>query len=363
MDAKLQGIDASIDLNILDILDALPFYVMLVDEEHHILKANKAVQTHIGVAPQDIIGKYCPRVIHGIDGPFEGCPLEEAVGKNEAVEREVLDSQSGRWLLSAIYPTGGITRDGKRVLFHMVTDITDKKQAEEQIKVSHEQLRSLSAHLETVREEERKRIAHDLHDETSQLLASLTAHLEAALGTLPPAAGKSRNMIKKAQNLSIKILDQLHKLIYELRPSLLDDLGLVAAIGSLIDSRLETAGVKASLKVIGKERRLPPAVETTLFRVTQEAFNNIARHAHARNVDVRVHFKRSLVKMSVKDDGKGFDVDKTISSKSGLHGFGLLTMKERLELVNGSFDIQSGPGKGTEITIEIPLNHNALISR
>lgn len=358
MESKLQSIDTNIDINILDILDALPFYVMLIDEEHHILQVNKAVQTHIGVAPEDIIGKYCPKVIHGIDGPFEGCPLEEAVEKNEAVEREVFDSQSGRWLLSAIYPTRGMTRDGKRILFHMVTDITDKKQAEEQIRVSHEQLRSFSAHLETVREEERKRIAHDLHDETSQLLASLTAHLEAALGTLPATAGKSRDMIKKAQTLSIKILDQLHKLIYELRPSLLDDLGLVAAIGSLIDSRLEAAGVKVRFKVTGKEKRLPAPVETTLFRVTQETFNNIARHAHARNVDVRVHFKRSMVKMSVKDDGKGFDVDKTISSKSGLRGFGLLTMKERVELVNGSLNIQSRPGAGTEITIEIPLNHN-----
>lgn len=358
MKQELHDVDTGIDLNMADILDALPFYVILVDEEHHILQANKAVQTHIGVAPEDIVGKYCPKVIHNLDGPFEGCPLEEAAEKNEAIEHEVLDTNSGRWLMSSIFPTRGLTRDGKRIFFHMVTDITDKKQAEEQLRVSHEQLRSLSAHLETIREEERKRIAHDLHDETSQLLASLTAHLEAALGTLPTSASKSRAMIKKAETLTIRILDQLHKLIYELRPSLLDDLGLVAAIGSLIESHLEAAGVKVNFKTTGEERRLPTPVETTLFRVTQEAFNNIARHAHARNVNVRAHFKRSAIKISIKDNGKGFDVDETIRSKSGLRGFGLLTMKERVELVHGSFNIQSRPGGGTEITIEIPLNHN-----
>ena len=290
----LHNVDTHIDLTIGDILDALPFYVMLVDEGHHILQANKAVQTHIGVSPKNIIGKYCPKVIHGINGPFEGCPLEEATEKNEAVEQEVLDENSERWIMSSIFPTRGLTKDGKRIFFHMVTDITNRKQAEEQLKTSHEQLRRLSAYLESIREEERKRIAHDLHDETSQLLASLTAHLEAALGTLPTSATKARDMINKAQALSIKTLDQLHKVIYELRPSLLDDLGLVAAIGSLIDDHLKAAGITVAFKALGRQRRLPWHVETTLFRIIQEAFNNIARHAHSRNVDVHMHFKKIL---------------------------------------------------------------------
>ena len=355
--SELYSADTDIGLEISDILDALPFYVLLVDDHHNILQANSAVQVHLGLKPEDIIGKYCPKVIHGLDESFDGCPLEEAVETGQAVEREVFDSKTGRWVRSAIYPTKRLTADGSRILFHMVADITEHKQAEEQLKASHERLRSLSAHLESAREEERKRIARDLHDETSQVLASLTAHLEAAAGMLPTGANKTKAMLRKAESLSITILEALHKLIYELRPTLLDDLGLVAATRWLAENNLEAEGIKVSLEIGGRERRLPPQLETTLFRVIQEAVYNIARHAHARNASLSLHFRKSFIRVHIKDDGKGFDVEEAISSKDRPRGLGLLGMKERIELINGVFDIQSYPGGGgTEISVEIPLN-------
>ena len=204
------------DLDIRDILDALPFYVLLVDENHCILEANNAVYAQFGVKREDILGNYCPMVIHGLDHPFPGCPLEEAVKINQAVERELFDSKSGRWVTSAVYPIKGATRDNKRVFLHTVTDITERKQAQEALKLSHEQLRAVSAHLESVREEEKRKIARDLHDETSQLLSSLHAHLEAAITTLPEDAKKSAALLKTAQKLSTAILDEIHDLIYEL---------------------------------------------------------------------------------------------------------------------------------------------------
>ena len=106
----------------------------------------------------------------------------------------------------------------------MVNDITDRKQAQEQLAVSMEKLRKLSAHLENVREEEKRKIARDLHDETSQLLASLHAHLDAAIATLPEGAQKSEQLLRKAETMSTRILDEIHRIIYELRPSLLDEL-------------------------------------------------------------------------------------------------------------------------------------------
>ncbi len=171
------GAHMDIRLDISDILDALPFYVMLIDEHHHILKANRAVQAQLGLKPEDIIGKYCPEVVHGLSEPWYACPLEEAVRKGEAVEREALDQKSGRWIRSGIYPTGRFTPDGRSILFHMVSDITDRKEAEEQLEASREQLRSLSAHLESVREEERKTIAREIHDELGQILTALKIDL------------------------------------------------------------------------------------------------------------------------------------------------------------------------------------------
>ena len=209
----------------------------------------------------------------------------------------------------------------------------------------------------SIQEEERRRIARELHDETSQVLASLTASLEAAVGMLPASAGKTKTILRKAQTLSVGVLDRIHKLIYELRPTLLDDLGLVAATRWLAKNNLEAAGVTVNFKTIGRERRLPSQLETTLFRVIQEAIGNIARHAHARNASVSLNFKKSVIRASVKDDGVGFDVEEAISSKDRPRGLGLLGMKERVELVNGNLSIRSRPsGGGTEINIEIPVN-------
>ncbi len=207
----------------------------------------------------------------------------------------------------------------------------------------------------SIQEEERRRIARELHDETSQVLASLTASLEAAAGMLPANADKTRARLRKAQALSINILDDIHRLIYELRPILLDDLGLVAAARWLADNNLRAAGIKVSFKTGGRERRLSPQLETTLFRVIQEVVANIVKHAHARNAAVSLHFRKSVIRVHIRDDGSGFDVQEALSSKDRPRGLGLLGMKERVELMNGTLTIRSRPGSGTEIAIEIPL--------
>ena len=133
-----QGTRATPELRVSDILEAFPFYVMLVDDRHRILQANAAVQEQLGLAPEDVVGKYCPRVIHGIDGPWYACPLEEAAETGEAVEREVLDRATGRWVRSAIFPTARFTAGGRRIYFHAVADITEAKQVEDQLRASRE---------------------------------------------------------------------------------------------------------------------------------------------------------------------------------------------------------------------------------
>ncbi len=208
----------------------------------------------------------------------------------------------------------------------------------------------------SIQEEERKRIARELHDETSQTLASLAASLEAMNGMLPPGTDKIKTRLRKAQSLSISALDEMHKLIYELRPTLLDDLGLVAATRWLADNNLGADEVKVDFKVRGRERRLPPQIEITLFRVIQEAISNIVKHAHARNVAISLYFKKSVIITHIGDDGRGFDVKEAIRSKDRPRGLGLLGMKERVALVNGILSIRSHPdGDGTKIEIEIPL--------
>jgi PAS domain S-box-containing protein len=351
----LRGLDAGNVPSIRDVLDAVPLYVMIVDEDHNIVEANKAVYRHLKVDRDAIIGQYCPRVIHGLNNPFPGCPLEESAEDNRAIERELFDKESGRWVRSAVYPVKGKVPVGKRLFLHMVHDITERKVAEEELKLSHQQLRALSAHLESVREEEKKKIARDLHDETSQLIAGLNAYLETAIRTLPADAPESKAVLKKARALTITILDDLHRLIYDLRPTLLDELGLVAAINSLADNYIKAAGVNIKVEVKGKPLRLIDTVETAIFRAVQEALTNILKHANASNVMIGINFKKHNLVINVRDDGGGFDADGVMSFGKQQGGLGLIGIKERMLLVNGSLKIKSGRGKGTEIVLDVPL--------
>jgi PAS domain S-box-containing protein len=116
---------------VLEILDALPFYVLLIDKNHRILLANKATRDHLGMEAEELVGAHCPRVVHGIHhGAYAGCPLEEAVATKRAVEREHYDEDYGRWFKTAVYPTEAWSIDGQGIYFHMVQDITEQKEAE-----------------------------------------------------------------------------------------------------------------------------------------------------------------------------------------------------------------------------------------
>jgi PAS domain S-box-containing protein len=348
--------DNKLKLNIRDILDALPFYVLLIDENHYILEANNAVYKQLGVKRKDILGRYCPKVIHGLDSQFPGCPLEEAVAKNTSVEKELLDKRSGRWLMSSVYPTGALTPAKKKIYFHMVTDITERKEAQEQAVIAHERLRQTLAHLESVREEERREIARNLHDETSQQVASLYAHLEAAIGQLSADEDKTITLLRKAQSMATTVLDEIHNLIYELRPSIIDELGLVPATRYMAEKHLKEAGIKVSLKTTGRVRRLPSSLEVAIFRVIQESLNNTERHAHATKAIIELSFKKDSIRVSIKDNGIGFNVQEVVNSKDKYRGLGLLGIRERVDLMNGSLVINSSPGNGTEIVINVPVN-------
>jgi PAS domain S-box-containing protein len=120
------------------LLDAIPFYVMLVDAEHKILLANKAIQSDLNLEPEQIVGEYCPRAVHGLEEPYPGCPLEEALEKGHGIEREFFNSDTSQWIKSAIYPTGQRTQEGREIFVHLISDITERKRAEEEIRRNYD---------------------------------------------------------------------------------------------------------------------------------------------------------------------------------------------------------------------------------
>jgi signal transduction histidine kinase len=202
-------------------------------------------------------------------------------------------------------------------------------------------------------EDERKRIARELHDETSQSLTALLFAAEEA-GELKSILAV-RKRICSMHELIQHTLDGIHKLIFDLRPSVLDHLGLAPAIRWLGKSRLEARGVRVTLEECGEPKRLPAELETALFRVLQEAMTNIARHSAARNVWIEYQVTDQLVRVLVQDDGVGFDVLDIEITPDSPRGLGLMGMQERLELLGGDIHILSTPGNGTRLEITVPL--------
>jgi PAS domain S-box-containing protein len=350
---KKESDSRGIGLNVSDILDALPFYVLLIDEEHRILQANRAVQAQLGVAPEDIIGKYCPTVIHGRDKPIDACPLEEAVKINQAVEREIFDAVSGRWIRSAIYPTRGLTADGGRIFFHMISDITDRKEAEERLKTSSEQLRELSRHLESVREKERTSAAREIHDELGQLLTALKMDMSWMGKRLPKLEGSLAQKSRTMYELIDKAIQTVKRISGELRPGILDDLGLVAALEWQAQELQKHTEIGFEFKASPKEITLDRDRSTAIFRICQEALTNVVRHANATKVKVTLKEEPSRIVLRISDNGKGIEKRQLSDPKS----FGLIGMKERAMSWGGEVKINGTPGMGTTIIVSIPLQN------
>ena len=206
----------------------------------------------------------------------------------------------------------------------------------------------------TAQEDERKRISRELHDETGQSLTSLMVGLRALEGAT--CLEEVRDTADQLRATAAQTLGSLHSLALELRPSVLDDLGLVAALKRYVKDYATGFGLDADFEAVGlEEKRLTPQVETTLYRIVQEALTNVARHAEASHVSVLLEQRRGSVIGIVEDDGRGFDVEGVLTSgqlkRLGLHG-----MQERASLVGGKLTLESTPGIGTAVFIEIPLD-------
>jgi len=344
--------DAYTSLDIADILDALPFYVMLVDETHHILQANRATREHLGLSPQMIVGKYCPEAIHGTKEPWYACPLEEALEKDRPVEREALDRQSGRWIRSAVYPIGKKGPSGRRIFFHMVSDISDRKQAEEQAETARFALKAFAAHLVNAQEEERRRIARELHDQTIQKVVFLGRQLE-SLSCRGDLSSSASLKLREAKDINGRVAADLRSFAKDLRPPALDDLGLVDSVNKLLLDLSDRTGIQGSLKLVGEERRLPPETEVGIFRIVQEAFRNIERHSKATEVAVTIEFQAAEMILSVVDNGEGFDIASARQNLAASH-FGLVGMQERAELAGGKLEVHSSAQRGSTITVTVP---------
>ena len=224
----------------------------------------------------------------------------------------------------------------------------------EQSRHMQEQLRLLSRQLLSAQEEERKMISRELHDQIAQTLTGINVRL-ASLKTEDTLNNKGlQEKISSTQRLVEKSVDIVHRFARELRPAVLDDLGLIPALHSFMKSFATRTGVRPSLTAFAAVEQLDTPKRTVLYRVAQEALTNVGRHAQASRVDVSIQKLRGDVRMEIKDNGKSFDVQGALSV-NGNKRLGLLGMRERVEMVGGTFCVESAPGQGTTIRVEIPF--------
>src|SRR5664280_26158 len=224
----------------------------------------------------------------------------------------------------------------------------------EQSRQMQEQLRQLSRQVLQAQEEERKRISRELHDVIAQTLTGINIRL----ATLKKEAGRNTDgfdgKIARTQLLVGKSVDIVHRFARELRPAVLDDLGLIPALHSFMIDFAARTGVHTCLTAFARVEKMDIAKRTVLFRVAQEALTNVARHAHASRVEVKLQKLPDGICMQIKDDGKSFQVQPALLV-GGSKRLGLLGMRERVEMVGGAFGVESAPGQGTTIQVEIPF--------
>ncbi len=199
-------------------------------------------------------------------------------------------------------------------------------------------------------EEERKRIARELHDEFAQSLTALIVGLQTHEQTLTKDAAP-RERLRETRALAAQILDQTRRMIFDLRPTVLDDAGLAPALRSFAERACAAARLELDFQIVGAARRLTPQVETALFRIAQEAVNNVVKHAQARETHVHLRFEPRCVTALVEDDGTGFGVEDALRAGA----IGLLGMRERAELIGGKLRLESRAGEGTRVRVEIPV--------
>ena len=320
--------------------------IWLHDFDGNTLAANAACEKITGYSSEELQSMT-------VDYLMEECSkscvydIEERLVQGQSVDHRCeveLVKKGGEKAIVEI-ATSLVTHDGQAVGFeHVARDVTDERRMQENLRYYLQQ-------VTRAQEEERKRIARELHDETLQNLIVISRKLEKI--TSSEALWEESLEVVRGLKKQIEVaVQEMRRFSNDLRPSVLDDLGLLPALELLADD-MEKQGIPTDFRVIGEARRLPPEVEVMLFRIAQEAVRNIWRHAQASAAQLDIEFSDSLLRVSIKDDGSGFQLPQSLGDQASLGKLGLAGMQERARLLGGTLMLDSKPGKGTTIVVEV----------
>jgi PAS domain S-box-containing protein len=341
-----------------ELFEQAPQAVALMSADNQIVRINREFSRIFGYAPQEAVGRSLSELIVPAELQHEDQQYTAWVADGRRVDAEgVRRRQDNTRLYVSITRVPVSLPGGQIQIYAIFRDITERNRADEELRKSREQLRTLAAYLESVREDERTRIARELHDEIGQALTAIKLILEQSTGER--AVGAAANLAQ-ALDLANELIGRVRDLSLELRPAMLDDLGLMAALRWHFERYTAQCKITVSFKQVGLEgRRFAAPIETAAYRIVQEALTNVARHAHVEYVQVRIEVDEHMLRIHIQDFGGGFDPDSlSAGTSAGLYG-----MRERVIILGGDLRINSAPGSGTLLVAELPLGAQSTNKR
>ena len=328
--------------------------IYLIDENCTYLFMNQKHLSRLGLPNDKVIGRTYGELHTENDTAELAKKVLEVFETGHSIQHEHKSRRDGKYFLRTLSPVK--ISDGKALVVTVISkNITTQKRVEDSLKESEVRLRKMAARIEEVEETERKRLSRELHDRVGQNLSALNLNLNIISSQLSEISkAKIAVRLDEAVALLEETTTHIRDVMNDLRPEVLDDYGIMAALRWHGERFSERTGVLTKVK--GKELSPRPAhlVESILFRITQEALTNVYKHAHASRAFVTLEQLEGKLRLTIADDGLGFDP--AVFKKLKQHGWGLIIMKERAIAIGGRVRIESVPGKGTKITVEIS-NH------
>jgi PAS domain S-box-containing protein len=332
------------------ILDTMQDGVYIVNQEHDIQYINPVIEKEFG----PINGRKCHEYLNANEEVCSRCTNQE-IFSGKSVRWEWHSSKTGKTYDLSDTPI--LDMDGTISKLEVFHDITERKQMEDALKTSEKQLRYLSSQLLTAQESERKRISRELHDGLGGGLAILKLRVNFIKKNLQEDQTGLRAECEEDARLIDRIMEDVQRLSRDMSPSIVEDLGLSAALQWLTGIFTRNYKINATFDHDGVDidHRFSRQDQVNIYRIFQEVFTNIGKHSHAKNVTVAVEKHEDRASFLIRDDGKGFDLKQVLRKDLFRKGLGLATMAERARMLGGFLDLRSQEGKGTQVTISVPL--------
>jgi PAS domain S-box-containing protein len=330
-----------------ELFEQAPQAVALMNMDDRVVRVNREFTRLFGYTPQEALGRHLSELIVPSESREEEQQYIDLVAKGQRVDVEgVRQRKDGSRLHVSMLRVPISVPGGQVAVYGIYRDITERKRAEDM-------LQTFSQRLIETQEAERRRVARALHDEIGPTLTALKLNLQ--LIQHAAQAWPRAEQLNESIGSIDRAVQQVRELSLDLRPSLLDDLGLVAALRWYVDREAQRAGIVSEVVAGPFDTRLPPELETACFRIAQEALTNVVRHAQARQVWVELRQRGAKLHLIIRDDGIGFDEQAIWSRRVPEVNLGLQGMQERALIVGGQITIKSTPGHGTEVKARFPL--------